>query len=89
VTGLATPLVFDAWLVIAHSLGAALAGLAVLAALRVDEGRGWPAVLGTAGAVAGSVLLRNEAVLFGVALGLTAIGVGALRRRRPLVVAGS
>jgi hypothetical protein len=80
--GLASPLLFDGYLVIAHTLGAALAAGAVVCALRGLEGRGRPAVAvaGVAGCMAVAVLLRNEAVFWGLALGV-AVGAFALRRR--------
>jgi hypothetical protein len=87
-TGLATPLFVDSWLVIAHTLGAALVGAAVLSVLRADERRSGAPLLGAVAAMAGAVLLRNEALLFGVALGLTAVLLGWRARRRPLVWGG-
>jgi hypothetical protein len=87
-TGLATPLFFDSWLVIAHTLGAALVGAAVLSVVRAHEGRGGPALLAVAAASTGAVLVRNEAVLFAVALALAAAWVGVRARSRPVVVAG-
>lgn len=84
--GLATPLFVDGWLVIAHTLGAALVAVATLAAVRVHEGRGGPAVLAAGAAMAGATLLRNEATLFGVALAV-AVGVLAWRSRRPALAA--
>jgi hypothetical protein len=65
--GLASPLLFDSYLVIAHSLGAAAAGLATLAGLRAVEGRSRWGLLAV-GAIAIAALLRNEAVLLGGAL---------------------
>ncbi len=87
-TGLATPLFFDSWLIIAHTLGAALAGAAVLAVVRAHEGRGGPALLAAAAASTGAVLVRNEAVLFAVALALAAGWVGWRARSRPVAMAG-
>jgi hypothetical protein len=87
-TGLATPLFFDSWLVIAHTLGAALVGAAVLSVVRAHEGRGGPALLAAAATSTGAVLVRNEAVLFAVALALAAAWVGVRARSRPVVVAG-
>src|SRR4029450_12481256 len=57
-TGLATPLFFDSWLVIAHTLGAALVGAAVLSVVRAREGRGGPALLPVAAASNGPLLRR-------------------------------
>ncbi len=87
-TGLATPLFVDSWLVIAHTLGAALVATATLAVVRADEGRGGPALATVGLAMAGAVLLRNEALLFGVALFVAATVLGAGCRRRPLVLGG-
>lgn len=93
--GLASPLLFDGYLVIAHTLGAAFAAGAVVMALRGiegdtegdGEGRGWgrgaPAVVGVAGCVAAAVLLRTEAQFWGLALGVVLAAV-AVRRRDKL-----
>jgi len=87
VAGLATPLLFDGYVVIAHTLGAALAAGAVVLALRLIDDRGRrPAVtvVGIAACVALGVLLRTEALFLGIGLGLV-LGAIALRRRSPLV----
>ena len=84
--GLASPLLFDGFLVMAHTLAAALAAAAVLAAVVAIEDRR-PAVALLAGPpVAGAVLLRNEALLFAAALVLVS-GALALGRRSPRVAA--
>ncbi|MDQ6746726.1 MAG: hypothetical protein M3010_01270, partial [Candidatus Dormibacteraeota bacterium] len=90
VAGLATPLLCDGFVVIAHTLGAAFAAAAVILALRVLEGRGRPAVTasGMAACVAIAVLFRTEAVFWGVALGLV-LGLVAVRRRSVLVLAAA
>lgn len=95
VAGLATPLFFDGYVVIAHTLGAAFAAGAVVLTLRLLEaqgrGRGWqPAVTvaGIAACVAMGVLLRTEALFWGIALGLV-LGAVALRRRSALLVVGA
>ncbi|MGI9021651.1 MAG: hypothetical protein ACR2HV_00155, partial [Acidimicrobiales bacterium] len=69
---------------IAHTLGAAAAAGAVLLALRAAEGRGrrGVAIAGAAGCVVVAVLLRNEAVFWGLGLGV-ALGALALHRRSP------
>jgi hypothetical protein len=77
--GVARPLLFDGFLVMAHSLGAALATAAVLAAVIAVQERRPAVALLVAPAVAGAVLLRNEALLFAGALALVA-GFLALRR---------
>ncbi len=86
--GLASPLLFDGYLVIAHTLGAAFAAGAVVCALRGIEGRGRSAVAvtGVAVCVAGATLLRNEALFWAIALGVVT-GVVALRRRSLIVAA--
>ena len=68
VVGLASPLLFDGFLVMAHTLGAALAAAAVLAAVVAIQDRRPAMALLVAPAVAGAVLLRNEALLFAIAL---------------------
>jgi hypothetical protein len=77
--GLASPLLFDGFLVMAHSLGAAFATAAVLATVVAVQERRPAVALLVAPAVAGAVLLRNEALLFAAALALVA-GLLALRR---------
>ncbi len=86
VTGLATPLLFDGYLVIAHTLGAAAAAGAVLLALRAagSRGRRAVAVAEAAGCIAVAVLLRNEAVFWGLGLGVTLGTLAVLRRNRAL-----
>jgi hypothetical protein len=79
ITGIGSPLLFDAYFLIAHSLGAALAAAATVLLLRR---RPLPVAAGLA-ALAGAQLLRNEAVLFGGAL-LVAFLIGAWRGRRRL-----
>ena len=79
VVGLASPLLFDGFLVMGHTLGAALATAAVLAAVMAVQDRRPGVALLVAPAVGGAVLLRNEALLFAVALVLVS-GLVALRR---------
>ncbi|HEX2273394.1 MAG TPA: hypothetical protein VHG90_05940 [Acidimicrobiales bacterium] len=80
--GLGSPLLFDAHLVIAHTLGAALAAGAVLFAVRAfEERRRWPAsAAGVLGCMAIGVLLRTEAALFALALAAT-VAIAAIVRR--------
>ena len=76
VTGLATPLFVDGWVVIAHTLGAALVAGAVLAVLGVaSPAGGRPAPVDRRDELA--VLLRNEVLLLGVVLVLATGVVGA------------
>lgn len=87
-TGLATPLLFDAYLVMGHAVGAALCAAAVVAAVAAER-RTW-LVAGVAPAVAAAALVRAEAVLFGAALGGVLL-VGAVlepAKRRVRAAAG-
>lgn len=84
--GVGSPLFFDGYILIAHSLGAALATMAALAAVRgVRQARPRP-LLACTGFAAAAVLLRSEALLFALALGLGIVVTG-LARRRPALVA--
>ena len=87
--GVASPLFFDGFLVMAHTLGAAFAAAAVLAAVVALERRSVRVALAVAPLVAGAVLLRNEALFLAPALALVA-GVVARRRavRIPAAVIG-
>lgn len=74
--GLASPLLFDAYLLIAHSMGAALVTAATLAVVRgIRSSRpALPMAVGI-GLVVAAVLLRTEALIFALALGdVTAAG---------------
>ena len=81
VTGLATPLFVDGWVVIAHTLGAALVAGAVLAVLGVHRRQAAGPLLWVVVTMAGAVLLRNEAVLMGVALVVATAGLAWHTRR--------
>jgi len=75
--GLASPLVFDSYLVIAHTLGAALAAAAAWFLIGRDP-RWWlPA---GAISVAGLSMIRSEGVLLGLSLGAVLFVMGAARR---------
>jgi hypothetical protein len=88
VVGLASPLCFDGFVLIAHPLGAALAAAAVLAAVVAIERRRPVTALAVVPAVATAVLLRNEAVFVALALGAVAAVVGLRRREaRPAAAA--
>lgn len=91
VVGLASPLLFDGFLVIAHTLGAAAAAGAVLVAVVAVERRSLVAAAGVAPCIALAVLLRNEAVFFAlglaVAAGLMALSVRSRARITALVIA--
>lgn len=89
--GLASPLLFDGYLVIAHTLAAALAAGAVLLALRAADRRSVATALAVMPCVAAAVLFRTEAVFFAAGLAAAA-GVLALAskpaRSALLAVAG-
>lgn len=82
VTGVASPLLFDSGIVLAHTLGAAAAGLGAVAVVRhLDEGRAvsrWLAVV--APCVAAVVLLRGEGILLAGAVAAVTGGVAVARR---------
>jgi hypothetical protein len=80
VVGLASPLVFDGYLLVAHSLGAAASTAAVVAAVVAVEGGRRRAPVAVAPAVVVAVLLRNEARLFVGAL-VVVLAATAARRR--------
>lgn len=79
--GLGSPLLFDGYLVMAHSLGAALAAGAVIFGLRALEGRRFLiSVVGAGVCLALAVLVRSEAVLLGAGVAAAA-GMVAVRQR--------
>lgn len=77
VVGLASPLLFDGYLVIAHALGAAAVAAAVLITLVALERRSLVLAAATTPLIALAVLLRTEAALLAVALAAV-MGVVAL-----------
>jgi hypothetical protein len=81
-TGLGSPLLFDGYLVIAHTLGAALcAGAALFAVRALEDGRRTvPSTAGVVACVVAAVLLRTEAALFALALAATLAAVAVARR---------
>jgi hypothetical protein len=86
--GLASPAFLYGYVLIAHTSGAALAGLAVV--LAVGGARGWRQSVGVAAALAAAVTLRSEALLFGVALaGACVVAAWLHRERRHLVIAAA
>ncbi len=91
VVGLASPMLFDGFLSMAHTLGAALATAAVLAAVVAVQDHRPAVALWVAPAVAGAVLLRSEALLFAAALALVRAVVAIRREYRvpDAVVAGT
>jgi hypothetical protein len=86
VVGLGSPLFFDGFLVIAHTLGAALAAAAVLLAVRAVERRRPLAAFAVGPAVAAGVMLRTEFVFVALALAVTVL-VGGIAVRRLAVPA--
>jgi hypothetical protein len=89
VVGVASPLLFDGYLVIAHTLGAACAaGAALLLLRRLDERRSWIAVGGAAVLLVVGILLRTEMLFMGLALGAAVAIVGVSRRSRGIVLIG-
>lgn len=79
-TGLATPLLFDAYLVIAHSLGAGAVGVAAVGAASWARNGRWSGLVGVVAGTAAVVLLRNEGILM-VAAAVAVLGVVWLLRR--------
>lgn len=98
--GIASPLLFDSFIVLAHSLGAAGAGFAALGVIRLLRGGRWGNFAFVIGGLAWVVALRTEGALFGFAL-TAVVAVVVLRGRRrsggrrrrdllvPLVTAGA
>ncbi|MGI9602101.1 MAG: hypothetical protein ACR2QE_09465 [Acidimicrobiales bacterium] len=85
VMGLASPLLFDGYLVIAHSLGAFFAACAAWFLI----GRWTPLhLVAGAASCAGVVLMRSEGVLLGAALALALIWAGSRTRDRERLIAG-
>jgi hypothetical protein len=90
VVGLASPLFFDGFLIMGHTLGAALAVGATLCAVRAISDRRPAMALAVAAYIAGAVLLRTEAVLFALSLAAVAAVIALRDRPRPhaFLVAG-
>jgi hypothetical protein len=83
VTGLASPLFFDGYVVIAHTLAAACAAAAVLCVVRVLEGSGsarW--LVGVVVAVLVGMLMRTEMLFLALAL---SVAVAVVTRGRGVV----
>ncbi len=80
VVGLASPLLFDAFLVMGHTLGAALAAGAALFAIRAITERRPALAAAVVPCIAGAVLVRSEALIFACGLALVA---GAVMLRGP------
>lgn len=87
--GAASPLCFDGYLVVAHTLTAALAAGVALALLRCLDGERRTMMIATASALAfGGGILRNEALLFAAAVAVVAFLVGARSRDRWVMAFG-
>jgi hypothetical protein len=84
IVGVGSPLLFDAYIAVAHSLAAAAAGIAFLGVTRAVDDRRWVHLAYGLPAVAATVALRGEGLIFGVALGLgtalAAVGWPPFRR---------
>lgn len=88
--GLGSPLLFDSYWVVAHSLAAAAGVWAVIVVLPPD--RGMVRARNVAGAVAlvtVATLLRTEAALLGLAVAGSMGLLAVVRRRPPLLLAGA
>ncbi|MCU1461463.1 MAG: hypothetical protein JWO37_1538 [Acidimicrobiales bacterium] len=83
VTGLASPLLFDSFLAVGHTIGAAGAGLAVLAAVSARARPTWR-VVGVIVGVGAAVVVRSEALLLAAALAVVLV-LAAWRARKPLL----
>jgi hypothetical protein len=91
--GLASPLFFDGMIVFAHTSGAALAAVALLALVRLDRaGPGAdpvvPGLVLLAVSLGTGVLLRNEVFLLAGGIALAVVVAGGSRPGRRLLVAG-
>jgi hypothetical protein len=89
VVGLGTPLFFDTFVVLAHTLAAAAAVWAVVAAARFVDRPGGRMAVAAAVSVIACAFLRSEGVLFAVALaaGLAVVGVRTRRFRSAVPLA--
>jgi hypothetical protein len=87
--GAASPLFFDGYLTVAHTLAAAAAAAAALAIVRFLNREQRPVMLTVAGAsLIAAGLLRNEAVLFTGAIGIVLLVEGLRWRDRPVLGLG-
>lgn len=91
IAGLASPLFFDSYQVIAHSLGAAAMTVAALFLVRVVERRRLIDVAVIAVSVAVATSLRTETALYAVALvlGVVLAWITTPKRRRAIIGAGA
>jgi len=88
-TGLATPLLFDSGLMLAHTLAAAAFGFSVLGALAaLGQGRGSGlALVGSMASASFACFVRTESVL--VVMTLAVVVAAGLRTRRSVVLGGA
>jgi hypothetical protein len=86
--GVGSPLFFDAFVIHAHTIAAALAGTAILAALRTIDRPTAIAWCVTPIALLVTSLLRSEGIIFAASLGIAIGGVAIRRRRADLVLLG-
>lgn len=88
--GVASPLFFDAYLVIAHSLGAAFATAATLVVvIAIRRHRTILLMVAAMALMSAAVLMRSEALIFAVALGVGTAAAGVTSRRHVLVAGGA
>jgi lipoprotein signal peptidase len=88
--GVSSPLFLDGYLVVGHTIAAALAAAVALAVLRFSDGEQRAAMGAVAvGFAVGTGLVRNEGILYAVAVGVTLVAVGLRRRDRPVVALGA
>jgi len=79
--GVASPMFFDSYMVVAHTLAAACAAGAALLLLRqLTERRSWMAVISAAALLLIGMMLRNEMVFMGLAFAATIAVVGIRRK---------
>ncbi len=88
VLGIGSPLLFESQVVLAHSIGAALAGFAALSVIVAIQRRSPARLAGAAALIATACLFRTEAMLFALAVG-SALGYIAVRKRRVDLALGS
>ena len=78
VVGVATPIFFDSFWAMAHTIGAAFATVSLLGAIAVVVDRRRIHLVTTVFGVAGAALFRSEGVLWGLALGVAVALWGSL-----------
>ncbi|HET8931743.1 MAG TPA: hypothetical protein VFN21_13865 [Acidimicrobiales bacterium] len=84
ITGLFSPLFFDAFIVVAHSIAAAGAGIAALGLVRWLRHRSRSGLVMSFAGIAWVTALRNEGLLLGIALGGAVVAQALLVRRKDL-----